>query len=56
MRDLAVDTVDFDFEGYDRQRWPTWPEWAAGAGAVPSRQVAVERLQLLGVLSEGDPR
>jgi hypothetical protein len=56
VRDLVVDTVDFDHEGYDRQRWPTWREWAAGARAVPSRQVAVERLRLLGVRGEGDPR
>jgi Phytanoyl-CoA dioxygenase (PhyH) len=53
VRDLVVDTVDFDHEGYDRQRWPTWREWEAGARSVPSRRVAVERLRLLGVLGEG---
>ena len=51
VRDLIVDTAEFDHEGYDRERWPTWREWAAGARAVPSRQVAVERLRLLGVLA-----
>ncbi len=56
VRDLIVDTAEFDHEGYDRERWPTWREWAAGARAVPSRQVAVERLRLLGVLAGGDPR
>jgi hypothetical protein len=56
VRDLVVDTVDFDHGGYDRERWPTWREWVAGARAVPSRQVTVERLRLLGVLGPGDPR
>ncbi len=55
-RFLVVDTVDFDHQGYDRQRWPTWREWEAATRSVPSRQVAVERLRLLGVLGEGDPR
>jgi Phytanoyl-CoA dioxygenase (PhyH) len=55
VRDLVIDTVDFDHEGYDRGRWPTWQEWAVGARGVPSRQVAVERLRLLGVLGAGDP-
>lgn len=56
VRDLVVDTVEFDHEGYDRERWPTWREWAAGARAVGSRQVALERLRLLGVLGAGGPR
>jgi hypothetical protein len=58
VRDLVVDTVEFDHEGYDRERCPTWREWEAGARAVPSRQVAVERLRLLGVLGQaaGDRR
>lgn len=55
VRDLVVDAAEFDHEGYDRERWPTWREWG-GARAVPSRQVAVERLRLLGVLGAGDPR
>ena len=56
VRDLVVDTADFGDEGYDRERWPTWREWAAGARRVPSRQVAVERLRLLGVLGAGESR
>ena len=39
---------------HDRaERWPTWREWAAGARRVPSRQTALERLRLLGVVDEG---
>ena len=56
VRDLVADAAEFDHEDYDRQRWPTWQQWAAGARAVPSRQVALERLRLLGVLDAGDPR
>lgn len=58
VRDLVVDSVEFDHEGYDRERWPAWREWEAGAWAVPSRQVALERLRLLGVLGQGqeEPR
>jgi hypothetical protein len=52
VRDLVVDAAEFDHEGHDRERWPAWREWAAGAGAVPSRRVAVERLRLLGVLGQ----
>ncbi len=49
-RDLIVDAADFGDEPYDRDRWPTWREWAAGAADIPSRLVAVQRLRLLGVL------
>jgi hypothetical protein len=38
------------FPGYDRCRWPAWREWAAGAAQIPSRAIALERLELLGVL------
>jgi hypothetical protein len=55
-RAAIVDIVDRDHRGYDRDRWPTWREWAAGVRRSPSRQTAVERLRLLGVLGEGDPR
>jgi hypothetical protein len=54
VRDLVVDGVEYD--DYDRDRWPVWREWVAGAAAVPSRQLAVDRLRLLGVLGDGDPR
>jgi hypothetical protein len=50
VRDLVLADVEFDREGYDRDRWPAWREWAAGADQVPSRAIALERLELLGVL------
>jgi Phytanoyl-CoA dioxygenase (PhyH) len=47
VRHLVEDTVD----DVDPERWPTWSEWAAGTPTAPgSRDVAVARLQLLGVL------
>lgn len=49
VRDLVLD-AGFDNEAYDRDRWPTWREWVAGADASPSRLLAVQRLRLLGVL------
>jgi Phytanoyl-CoA dioxygenase (PhyH) len=56
VRDLVLDGVEFDHEDYDRDRWPVWRDWAAGAGQSPSRALAVERLNLLGVLTGGDDR
>jgi hypothetical protein len=50
VRDMALDGVEFDHEDYDRDRWPVWRDWVAGAGQIPSRLIAVERLRLLGVL------
>lgn len=52
VRDMAEDDVEFDHEDYDRDRFPVWREWAAGAGQVPSRAIAAERLTLLGVLKD----
>ena len=54
VRDLIMDDAEFDHEDYDRSRWPVWREWAAGAARVPSRAIALERLELLGVLGEED--
>jgi len=51
VRDLTLDDVEYDHEGYDQERWPVWREWAAGAARSQSRSVAVERLRLLGVLT-----
>lgn len=51
VRDMALDDVEFDHEDYDRDRWPVWREWAAGASTSSSRALAVERLKLLGVLA-----
>ena len=56
VRDLALDAVEFDHEAYDRDRWPTWAEWAAGAPSLSSRQTAVERLRLLVVLGDDEAR
>jgi hypothetical protein len=56
VRRSILETVDFDHEGYDRDRWPTWREWVAGGRDIDSRGCAVQRLRLLGVLGEGDPR
>jgi hypothetical protein len=53
VRDLVLDDVEFDHEDYDRDRWPVWRDWVAGA-QNPSRAVAMERLKLLGVLADGD--
>lgn len=50
VRDLVE--VEFDHEEFDRERWPVWREWATGADQVPSRAVAVERLELLGALPD----
>jgi len=54
VRDLILDAAEFDHEDYDRDRWPAWREWAAGAAQIPSRAIALERLELLGVLAGGD--
>lgn len=51
VRDLTLDNVEY--EDYDKDRWPVWREWAAGAAASPSRRLAVERLKLLGVIGGG---
>lgn len=50
VRDLVIGSADY--HGYDREAWPAWREWAAGARKVPSRRLAVERLRLLGVLGD----
>ncbi|HET7013436.1 MAG TPA: phytanoyl-CoA dioxygenase family protein [Streptosporangiaceae bacterium] len=53
VRDLVLDDVEYDHEDYDRERWPVWREWAAGAASSQSRSLAIERLRLLGVLTDG---
>jgi hypothetical protein len=50
VRRFVAGDVEYDHEDYDRDRWPVWRDWAAGARQNPSRGVAVERLRLLGVL------
>lgn len=40
-----------DDAGYDKDRWVTWAEWAANpTTSPPSRQTAIQRLRLLGVI------
>jgi hypothetical protein len=51
VRDMTLSDTDFDHEDYDRDRWPVWREWAAGADTSPSRALAVERLRLLGAIT-----
>ena len=51
VRDMT--NPEFDHEDYDRDRWPVWREWAAGADSSPSGALAVERLRLLGVITGG---
>lgn len=50
VRDLLRDDVEYDGEEYDRERWPVWREWADGAAGISSRELAAERLRILGVL------
>jgi hypothetical protein len=50
VRGLVLDAGEFDHEDYDRDRWPVWRDWVAGAAQIPSRAIALERLRLLGVL------
>jgi Phytanoyl-CoA dioxygenase (PhyH) len=54
VRDLVRDSVEFDHEDYDRDRWPVWRDWVIGAAQIPSRAIALERLELLGVLAGQD--
>jgi hypothetical protein len=51
VRAMIADDVEYDHEDYDRDRFPVWREWAAGADQVLSRAIAVERLTILGVLA-----
>ena len=50
VRDMVLDDVSGGHEDYDRDRWPVWRDWQAGARDIPSRAIAAERLRLLGVL------
>ena len=52
LRDTVNDIVDYRHLGYDQERWPIWRDWVAGAAGRRSRQVAVDRLRLLGVLDK----
>jgi hypothetical protein len=54
-RDFVLDDGEYDHEDYDRDRWPVWRDWAGQADPSPSRQLAIDRLKLLGVLPDGGP-
>lgn len=54
VRGAVVDAFDFSHKDYDRVRWPTWSQWVRGARGVPSRQTALQCLELTGALSEED--
>jgi hypothetical protein len=51
VRRLVLDAGEFGHD-YDRGRWPIWRDWVAGAAQIPSRGIALERLQLLGALRD----
>ena len=48
VRRLVLDAGEFGHEDYDRDRWPTWRDWVAGAAQIPSRAIALERLRTPG--------
>jgi hypothetical protein len=56
VRRLVLDAGEFGHEDYDRDRWPIWRDWVAGAAQIPSRAIALERLQLLGALTDASDR
>lgn len=49
LRDMVLEAADYSQQGYDRRRWPVWEHWVRGATDIPSRQTAVQRLELAGV-------
>jgi hypothetical protein len=54
VRDYVNDIVGHTLDG--RDGWPTWDDWATGAAMPASREVAIQRLRLLGVLNATPPR
>ncbi len=52
VRRHVVDAGELGREDKGQDRWPVWRDWAAGAPRIPSRAIALERLQLLGVLAD----
>jgi hypothetical protein len=52
VRRLVLDDGEFGHEDYDRDLWPIWRDWAAGAAQIPSRAIALEGLRLLGALAD----
>jgi Phytanoyl-CoA dioxygenase (PhyH) len=46
----AHDSFEQAFRGFDRDRYPVWRDWIAGAAAHPRRAGVIERMRHAGVL------
>ena len=46
----ARDGFEQAFRGFDRDRYPVWRDWLAGAAAHPRRAPVIERMRRAGVL------
>jgi len=44
------DAFEQDYRGFDRDRYPAWRDWAAGAAGHPRRAALLQRLRQAGVL------
>jgi hypothetical protein len=44
------DGFEQDFRGFDRDRYPAWRDWAAGANGHARRAAALERLRQAGIM------
>jgi hypothetical protein len=44
------DSFEQAYRGFDRNRYPAWRDWLAGAGAHPCRATLIERMRQAGVL------
>jgi hypothetical protein len=44
------DSFEQAFRGFDRNRYPMWRDWLAGAAAHPRRAGVIERMRRTGVL------
>ena len=44
------DRLEQGFRGFDRDRYPAWRDWAAGAPAHPRRAATLQRLRQVGVM------
>ena len=46
------DAFEQSFRGFDRDRYPTWRDWLAGASNYPNRVAVIERLRAVGILDQ----
>jgi hypothetical protein len=44
------DGFEQDFRGFDKERYPVWRDWLAGAAIHPRRSALIERMRAAGVL------